>query len=253
MRPTCRAGPALSWLYPAYSGKALLDLELRHSVRRKSHAGYRRRKRAEHVPRREHVRRQHGRQSVRPVLTVRLQRRLLLHPAQLFLLSEDLSLERLPFLPLDQLLQNLSWYSLFQVWAQLILLSDLTVSVLENPVPDLCLSDQACPEFTEKKLPYLGFRKVDRLRLCLPIHPVYSDLFCERCLGLDRAENTEGTMIQHWTFALNRVLRRLRPASPHPPAKRCKANSWPDRLQGVRSPSHRCASSKAPAWGSSLE
>ena len=55
---------------------------------------------------------------------------------------------------LDQLLQNLSWYSLFQVWAQLILLSDLTVSVLENPVPDLCLSDQACPEFTEKKLRY---------------------------------------------------------------------------------------------------
>ncbi len=53
---------------------------------------------------------------------------------------------------LDQLLQNLSWYSLFQVWAQLILLSDLTVSFLENPVPDLCLSDQACPEFTEKKL-----------------------------------------------------------------------------------------------------
>ena len=50
-----------------------------------------------------------------------------------------------------------------------------------------------------------------------------------------------------------RVLRRLRPVWPHPPAKRCKANSWPDRLQGVRSPPHRCASSKAPAWGSSLE
>ena len=30
-----------------------------------------------------------------------------------------------------------------------------------------------------QKLRYLGFRKVDRLRLCLPIHPVYSDLFCE--------------------------------------------------------------------------
>ena len=25
---------------------------------------------------------------------------------------------------------------------------------MENPVPDLCLSDQACPEFTEKKLRY---------------------------------------------------------------------------------------------------
>ena len=87
------------------------------------------------------------------------------------------------------------------------------------------LSDQACPEFTEKKLRYLGFRKVDRLRLCLPIHPVYSDLFCERCLGLDRAENTEGTMIQHWTFARGGAWRNPKPTGGPYVCEQCRLDA----------------------------
>ena len=47
----------------------------------------------------EHVRCRNGRQSVRPVLAVRLQRRLLLHPSQLFLLSKDPSEDALEVVP----------------------------------------------------------------------------------------------------------------------------------------------------------
>ena len=56
---------------------------VRHSVRGCRHAGDRRREPAEHIPRPQHVRRRHRREPVRPVLAVRFQRRLLLHPDQL--------------------------------------------------------------------------------------------------------------------------------------------------------------------------
>ena len=52
---------------------------------------------------------------------------------------------------LDQLLQNLPWYSLFQVWVHLILLARLSFLFLENPVPDLCLSDPRPDQKLQKK------------------------------------------------------------------------------------------------------
>ena len=82
-------GPALSWLYPAYSGKALLDLELGIPFGENVTLAIGAENLLNTYPDVNNVWRLHGRQSVRPVLAIRLQRRLLLHPAQLFLLSED--------------------------------------------------------------------------------------------------------------------------------------------------------------------
>ena len=72
-------GPAESWLYPAYAGKALIDLELGIPFGEALTLAVGGENVLNTYPRREPVRRRHGRQSIRPVLTVRLQRRLLLH------------------------------------------------------------------------------------------------------------------------------------------------------------------------------
>ena len=63
------------------------------------------------------------------------------------------------------------------------------------------------------------------LLMVAPIHPVYSDLFCERCLGLDRAENTEGTMIQHWTFARGGAWRNPKPTGGPYVCEQCRLDA----------------------------
>ena len=65
---------------------------------------------------------------------------------------------------LDQLLQNLSWYSLFQVWVHLILLSRFAFLFLENPVPDLCLSDPR-PDQKLQKTSYTTPRPARNLKM----------------------------------------------------------------------------------------
>ena len=52
---------------------------------------------------------------------------------------------------LDQLRQDLPWYSLFQIWVHLILLARFSFLFLENPVPDLCLSDPRPDQKLQKK------------------------------------------------------------------------------------------------------
>ena len=52
---------------------------------------------------------------------------------------------------LDQLRQDLPWYSLFQIWVHLIILARFSFLFLENPVPDLCLSDPRPDQKLQKK------------------------------------------------------------------------------------------------------
>ena len=75
-------GGAMSYLYPHYSGKPLVDLEVGFPVQR-LHAVGRRPEHLQHLPGRESGRGQRRGQPLRAVRAVRLQRRLLLHPRQL--------------------------------------------------------------------------------------------------------------------------------------------------------------------------
>ena len=75
-------GPALSWFYPAYAGKALVDLELSIPFGEAITLAVGGENVLNTYPDVNQYGAAHGRQSIRPVLTVRLQRRLLLHASQ---------------------------------------------------------------------------------------------------------------------------------------------------------------------------